>query len=221
MKKAVVLLSGGMDSAVTLYSAKQDYECHALIFYYGQKADKELTFAQKLAEDAGCEYIMMNISFPWQGSALLDEEVSIPRASEASSTDGIPSTYVPARNIIFLSYGASYAEAIGAEAVFIGAHQLDFSNYPDCRRSFIDKFRQTIKEGTRRGHEGNEVKIITPIIDKTKKEIVELGMSLGVPFENTWSCYKNGKAPCGECESCYFRIRAFQEAGMKDPLMNQ
>lgn len=218
MKKAVVLLSGGMDSAVTLYSAKQDHECHVLIFYYGQKADKEIEFAQKLAEESGCEYIIMNISLPWKGSALLDDNVSIPDAQEVTGGDDIPATYVPARNIIFLSYGVSYAEAIDADAVFIGAHQLDFSNYPDCRSSFFDKFREAVKEGTKRGHEGKEVKIVTPVIDKTKKEIVELGAHLGVPFERTWSCYRNEEKPCGKCESCYFRAKAFKEAGVKDPL---
>ncbi|RKY40471.1 MAG: 7-cyano-7-deazaguanine synthase QueC [Candidatus Makaraimicrobium thalassicum] len=216
MKKAIVLLSGGMDSAVTLYIAKKDYECHALIFDYGQKAAKEITCARKIAGKAGCGYRVLEISLPWQGSALLDGTKAVPRGS-ISSGGVIPETYVPARNIIFLGFGISFAEAAGAEAVFIGAHQLDFSNYPDCRDEFFTSFRETARYGTRSGSEGHEIAIVTPIIDKTKKEIVDIGSRLGVPFEDTWSCYQGGREPCGSCESCLFRIQAFKDAGMKDP----
>lgn len=211
--KAVVLLSGGMDSAVTLYMAKQSYECIALSFDYGQKAKKEIEYAQKVAKAASCEYHLINISLPWKGSSLLDEKKEIP-SGKVSSAGNIPDTYVPARNIIFLSFGVSFAEAIGAKAVFIGAHQMDFSNYPDCREKFFKKFQEMIRNGTKTGSEGKCVKIETPILTKTKKEIVKLGLKLGVPFEDTWSCYSGGDIPCGKCESCLFREKAFKGAGL-------
>lgn len=216
MKKAVVLLSGGIDSAVTLYIARKNYQCTALIFDYGQKASKETSSARKIADKAGCGYYLLSVALPWNGSSLLDEERSIP---EASSGKDIPDTYVPARNIIFLSYGTSLAEAIGAEAVFIGAHQLDYSNYPDCRKEFFESFQGTVLRGTKGGALGEGVKIITPILNMTKKEIVEEGFKLGVPFEDTWSCYSGSALPCGKCESCLFRIKAFEEAGKIDPAV--
>jgi len=216
MKKAIVLLSGGVDSAVTLYLAKKEYECFALIFNYGQKALKEIDYAQNLAKSAKCSHYLLNIELPWKGSALLDSTMEVSKRA-VSSSDKIPDTYVPARNLIFLSFGVSFAEAIGAGSVFIGAHQLDFSNYPDCRSEFFESFAESVKVGTKRGTEGRPVDIVTPIIDKTKKEIVALGKQLGVPFEYTWSCYEGKEAPCGVCESCLFRRRAFEEAGIKDP----
>jgi 7-cyano-7-deazaguanine synthase len=217
MKRAVVLLSGGMDSAVTLYIAKQEYSCRALIFDYGQKGAKEVDMAVKTARQAKVPAEVLTISMPWKGSALLDAGESIPEF-DASVGGKIPSTYVPARNMLFLSYGVSYAESIGAKAVFIGAHQLDFSNYPDCRSEFFSAFQEAVKRGTREGVEGHPVKIMTPVIDMTKKEILNRGTELGVPFENTWSCYKGEESPCGTCESCLFRARAFKEAGVEDPL---
>lgn len=201
-----------------MYIARQNYECHALIFDYGQKASYEIECARKIAEEAGCEYQVLRVSLPWKGSSLLDENMAIP-GGDASGEGAIPSTYVPARNIIFLSFGLSFAESIDAEKVFIGAHELDFSNYPDCRKEFFASFRDVIRLGTKRGTEGREVGIETPVIDKTKKEIVEIGSELGVPFQYTWSCYKEGEDLCGACESCLFRAKAFKEAGLKDPLI--
>ena len=217
MKKAIVLLSGGMDSAVTLYMAKMEYDSRALIFDYGQKARKEIECARRIAEAAGCRYDVLDIPLSWKGSSLLDETKDIPEG-KTSGKGLIPDTYVPARNVIFLSFGVSYAEAVGAEAVFIGAHQLDFSNYPDCRREFFESFQETVKRGTKCGVEGRAVQIVAPIIDKTKKEIVEIGNELDVPFDLTWSCYKQQDEPCGTCESCMFREKAFKEAGIEDPL---
>jgi 7-cyano-7-deazaguanine synthase len=217
MEKAVVLLSGGMDSAVTLYKARQNNECFALAFSYGQKAEKEVSSAARVAEIAGCSFTLLEISLPWKGSALLDENKDVPGYSE-SSQGKIPGTYVPARNILFLSYAVSYAEAIGAASVYIGAHQLDFSNYPDCREVFFDSYREMIRKGTRSGSEGKPVEIVTPIINMTKKQIVEEGLKLGVPFEETWSCYTREDMPCGKCESCMFRAGAFKAAGISDPF---
>jgi 7-cyano-7-deazaguanine synthase len=217
MEKAIVLLSGGMDSALTLYKAKQQYESFVLVFSYGQKALREIDSARKVASLAGCPCTVLDIAMPWKGSALLDPDTSIP-GYLAGSEGKIPDTYVPARNILFLSYAVSYAEAIGAEAVFIGAHQLDFSNYPDCREIFFESYRQMLRKGTRSGSEGRSVEIVTPIINMTKKQIVEEGMKLGVPFGETWSCYSQGQTPCGKCESCMFREKAFREAGVPDPF---
>ncbi|MFH1877840.1 MAG: 7-cyano-7-deazaguanine synthase QueC [Candidatus Omnitrophota bacterium] len=216
MEKAVVLLSGGMDSAVTLYFAKRKYDCRVLVFDYGQKAKKEIECAKKLAEAAGVKLDVLRIALPWKGSALVDEKTEVPQGKPAG--DGsIPVTYVPARNMIFLSFAVSYAEAIGAAAVFIGAHQMDYSNYPDCRGEFFDAFREMVRLGTKTGTEGREVKIETPVINMTKKEILEAGNSMGVPFGLTWSCYKEGDKPCGKCESCLFRAQAFRDAGIMDP----
>ena len=220
VKTAVVLLSGGMDSAVTLYMAQKEYKyvCHVLIFNYGQKASKEMDFARLLVEKTGSVFHKVNISLPWKGSSLIDDKIEVPK-NIIDNGSGIPSTYVPARNILFLSYGVSFAEAIGAEAVFIGAHQLDYSNYPDCRSEFFEAFQEAVNVGTKAGVEKKSVKIITPIINMTKKEIVQKGVQLGVPFENTWSCYLGDENPCMECESCKFRMQAFREAGIKDPLV--
>ncbi|MFH1394710.1 MAG: 7-cyano-7-deazaguanine synthase QueC [Candidatus Omnitrophota bacterium] len=216
-KKAVVLLSGGLDSAVTLYIAKKDYECSVLIFNYGQRALIETEYAQKLVEYSRDKYYMMDISLPWKGSALLDKTMLIP-SGEVSACGSIPDTYVPARNIIFLSFGVSFAEAIGASAVFIGAHQLDFSNYPDCTDVFFESFQKTIDVGTKTGREQGKIEIKTPLLCMTKKEIVETGNRLKVPFQYTWSCYEGGKVSCGKCESCLFREQAFADSGIPDPL---
>ncbi|MFH1836733.1 MAG: 7-cyano-7-deazaguanine synthase QueC [Candidatus Omnitrophota bacterium] len=216
MEKAIVLLSGGMDSAVTLYIAREEYDCHALIFNYGQKALKETEFAKRTADKAGVPYEVLDISMPWQGSSLLDKDMAIPK-NDDSSRDEIPNTYVPARNMIFLSFGVSFAEAVSAKAVFIGAHQMDFSNYPDCRDTFFESFRQVVRKGTREGVGGNHIEIKTPIINRKKDEIIRIGMELGVPFEHTWSCYEGEEIPCGKCESCVFRIEAFERSGIQDP----
>lgn len=220
MKKAVVLLSGGMDSAVTLYIARKDYECYALIFDYGQKAEKELDCARLIAAQGAFGYRELKISLPWKGSALLDDEVDIPQ-DDNMDIKKIPSTYVPARNLIFLSFGISYAEAIEAEALFIGANQLDYSNYPDCRDVFYQSFKDTVDKGTKSGVEGTGILIKTPIINLAKKDIVSAGVELGVPLQYTWSCYTNDDKPCGKCESCILRAKGFEAAGELDTLLQQ
>jgi 7-cyano-7-deazaguanine synthase len=215
-KKAIVLLSGGMDSAVTLYLArKRGFRTSALIFDYGQRHRKEIGFAKQIAKKAGSTQKQVKLSFPWKGSSLVDEKKAIPtRRSLEEIKKGIPSTYVPCRNLIFLSIAASFAEAVNGDALFIGAHTQDFSGYPDCRKEFFDAYKRTIEAGTKNG---KRIRIYTPLIGKNKTEIIKMGLRLNVPFELTWSCYKGGKAPCGICDSCSFRKKAFKKLGMKDP----
>lgn len=222
-KRAVVLLSGGLDSATALYIAKdKGFSCHCLIFDYGQRHRREIESARRIAQRADCKAQVVKINLPWKGSALLDKKMNIPsgtRAPEHKSTRVIPSTYVPGRNIIFLSFALSFAEARGAGAIFIGAHSQDYSGYPDCRPDFFQAFNKVALCGTKSGVEKRRIEIKAPLIHKDKAGIIRLGRSLGVPFELTWSCYRGGKAPCGECDSCYFRAKGFKEAGIKDPLI--
>ena len=218
MKKAVVLLSGGLDSATTLYLArKQGFVCRCLIFDYSQRHAREINSAKKIARRAGSKYMVVKISFPWGGSALLDEHADMPLAV-GEAENSIPPTYVPARNIVFLSFALSYAETIKAKAIFIGAHDEDYSGYPDCRPEFYRSFRKAAKHGTKSGAENQAIKIKTPLGLKNKAEIIRLGKSLGVPFELTWSCYRGMKYPCGKCDSCFYRAKGFKEAGLHDPL---
>ncbi|MEW6009004.1 MAG: 7-cyano-7-deazaguanine synthase QueC [Candidatus Omnitrophota bacterium] len=216
-KKAIVLLSGGLDSATTLYLAKAEgYRITCLIFDYGQRHKREINSALKLARCAGCDFNIIKLGLPKGSSSLLDRKIKIPR----SAFGGIPSTYVPARNLIFLSIATSFAESIKADNIFIGANAIDFSGYPDCRPKFYRILNQLIKTGTKAGVEGRPIKILTPLIKKSKKEIIRLGRKLNVPYELTWSCYKGGKRPCGVCESCFLRKKGFNEAGLKDSLTN-
>ena len=206
-RKAVILLSGGLDSTTTLYYAKdKGYKCFALIFNYGQRHRRELRSAVAVAKGAQVEYQLLKIKLPWKGSSLLDPHYALPITHYAKKIGKkIPSTYVPARNTIFLSFALSYAEAIGAKAIFIGANAVDFSGYPDCRPAFYRAFRQVAERGTKAGG----IKIVTPLIRLTKKQIVALGRKLGAPLEKTWSCYAGGKKPCGVCDSCRLRERGF------------
>ena len=215
MKKAIVLLSGGLDSATTLYFAKaKGFDCSCLIFDYGQRHKKEIESAKKIARAVNCPYEVLKINLPWKGSALLDKGIKVP----TKRTNNIPSTYVPARNIIFLSFALSFSESKGANAIFIGAHAQDYSGYPDCRPKFYKAFEKVIAVGTKAGVEGNTIKIEIPLINKNKAEIIKLGAKLGVPFALTWSCYHGGKKPCGKCDSCYYRAKGFLEAKIRDTL---
>jgi len=221
MKKAIVLLSGGLDSATTLYLAKaKGFKCNCLIFDYGQRHDREIDSAKKIAKKAGCSWQIIKIKLPWKGSALLDKKINLPGGFANRAKEKIPFTYVPGRNIIFLSFALSFAESVGAKDIFIGAHAQDYSGYPDCRPEFYRAFSKVISTGTKAGVEKKPIKIETPLINKSKAQIIKLGLKLGVPFELTWSCYHGGARPCEKCDSCYFRIKGFKELGKTDPLLN-
>ena len=219
MKKSIVLLSGGLDSTTTLfYAQSKGYRCSCLIFDYGQRHRKEIVQAQKIAKVAQCDYCVVKIFLPWKGSSLLNTKISLPK-NRNLGTKEIPSTYVPARNIIFLSFAVSFAESTGAQKVFIGANAVDYSGYPDCRPEFYEAFHQVLKTGLKSGVEGHSLQIETPLIHKTKAEIIELGLTLNVPYHLTWSCYTGGKKPCGTCDSCVLRQKGFEAIAQKDPLL--
>lgn len=223
MKKAVILLSGGMDSATTLAIAKdQEFDIHALTFKYGQRHENELGSATKLADHFEVEeHKVMEIDLSnLVKSALTDSSQPLPENRPGEEINKvIPDTYVPARNIIFLSFGLAWAESIDAKAVFIGANALDYSGYPDCRPEFYTAYQQVADLGTKRGLEGQGVEIRYPLINMSKAQIIKTGVELGVPFELTWTCYdgEEGKA-CGKCDSCLLRKKGFQEAGVEDPM---
>jgi len=221
-KRAIVLLSGGLDSATTLFIARDlGFQCSCLIFDYGQRHKREIESAKKIAQIAHCSYRIVKLDFPWKGSALLDKKIRIPEYKGTRiqrRKNAIPSTYVPARNIIFLSLALSFAEAVKAEAIFIGANAVDFSGYPDCRPLFFKAFQKAADSGIKAGIEDKKIRILTPLIKKTKAEIIKIGKRLGVPFGLTWSCYAGGNKPCGRCDSCYFRAKGFKEAKIADPL---
>jgi len=225
MKRAVVLLSGGLDSATTLYVARHlGYAPQCLAFHYGQRHEREIGSARKVAARAGCSLEVLKIDLPWKGSALLDKEMKIPQRSRASGRQGrgrIPATYVPARNTIFLSFALSFAEAINCRDIFIGANALDYSGYPDCRPEYYKMFNQLSALATRVGVEREAIRIQTPLMTMRKSQIIKLGLRLGVPYELTWSCYRGGRVPCGACDSCRLRALGFAEAGAQDPLVTR
>jgi 7-cyano-7-deazaguanine synthase len=217
-EKAVVLLSGGLDSSTVLYMALPKYECTCLIFRYGQRHEREICSAKKIAKSAGCDYKVVNVSFPWKGSSLTDtsEKIPVHKPDEIGVND-IPSTYVPGRNTVFLSYALSLAEVIGAKKIFIGANAVDFSGYPDCRPEYYRSFNRLLRVGTKAG----DIQIVTPLISMTKEDIVKTGIKYRVPFQFTWSCYTGGKSPCGKCDSCVLRARGFSNAGYIDPALSK
>ena len=215
--KAVILLSGGLDSSTVLYLAKSEgYDCYALSFDYQQRHRRELVAAQTIAIAASVAAHQV-VSFDlrlWGGSALTDSQLALPQDRDlAAMSADIPITYVPARNTIFLSFALAYAEAIAAGRVYIGVNALDYSGYPDCRPDYIDAMQSVFQLGTKQGREGDPIAIITPLIDLKKTEIIQLGNKLGVPWAQTWSCYSGDLVPCGTCDSCRLRLAAFAELG--------
>src|SRR5207244_6229418 len=222
--RAVVLLSGGLDSATTLAIARAEgYECHALSFDYGQRHVCELEPAKKVAAVLGAvQHLTLRLDLRAIGGSALTADIDVPkgRSDEAMST-GIPVTYVPARNTIFLAHALAWAEVLGAEDVFIGANVVDYSGYPDCRPEYLQAFERLADLATKAGVEGkSQFRIHAPLIRMTKAEIIRTGHALGVDFSLTWSCYEptaDGR-PCGLCDSCTLRKKGFAEAGLTDPL---
>ena len=219
-KKAVVLLSGGLDSSTCLaYAKDHGYECYTLVIDYGQRHQAELTASAQIAATLGVKrHQVMPIDLTQiGGSALTDSNMDVPDFGEEDAE--IPSTYVPARNTIFLSIALAYAEVVGADAMFIGVTAVDYSGYPDCRPEYIHAFETMANLATKAGVEGNKLRIETPLIELSKAEIIKLGHGLGFDYGMTISCYQaddEGKA-CGHCDSCHYRKQGFEQAGITDP----
>jgi len=217
-KTAVVLLSGGLDSATALYWAKsQGYALHAVSFHYGQRHDREVRSALELARRAGAaphEALLPILGA--EASSLTNRKKALPNLPLAEiGRGGIPSTYVPARNTLFLSSALSLADALGASAIVIGANVLDYSGYPDCRPDFLCAFEKVARLGSR----CRRLRVLAPLIKLDKAGIIRLARRLGVPLELTWSCYNGGKTPCGRCDSCKLRAKGFAEIGVADPAL--
>lgn len=220
--KAVILLSGGLDSSTVLYQAKADgCECFAISFDYQQRHRRELESAKSIALSAGVRaHQIVNFDLTlWGGSALTDKHIELPSdRTLAEMSQNIPITYVPARNTIFLSFALAWAETLAADRIYIGVNALDYSGYPDCRPDYIQAMQEVFRLGTKQGREGNPINIVAPLIQLKKNEIIQLGNKLGVPWEQTWSCYAGGETACGVCDSCRLRLAAFEELGLQDPV---
>lgn len=220
-KKAVVLFSGGLDSTTCLYWAlSRGYTCETLTVTYGQRHAREIKSAQKIAEKLGIKTHFLDIKLPWlTGCSLTNPAQELPNVPvEQIAAGGIPSTYVPGRNLLFLSLAGSLADSIDADAIIAGPNAVDFSGYPDCTPAFYTAAAQALNHGTKKGvTQGLEV--LAPLMYLTKADIVRLAADLKVPFELTWSCYAGGDKPCGTCDSCKLRARGFLEAGVKDTAL--
>ena len=222
MSPSVVILSGGLDSTVCLglatRAAADGRSPTALTFDYGQRHRVELERAALVASHYGAEHLVVRLdASAWGGSALTDHRIDVPRAEAGG--DAIPVTYVPARNLIFLSVAMGVAEARDAADVWLGINALDYSGYPDCRPEFAASFQATAALALKRGVEGNPVIVRAPLVDLTKADIVRLGLDIGAPLHLTWSCYRGGERPCGDCDSCHLRAKGFAEAGAADPAL--
>jgi len=223
MKSAVVLLSGGIDSTTTLAIALADgYDAYALSFDYGQRHQIETQAARRVAQSLGAkEHRVAKIDLRVFGGSALTGEIDVPKQrSKTEIADGIPVTYVPARNTIFLAYALAWAEVIQAADIFLGVNAIDYSGYPDCRPEFIEAFQTLANIGTKAGLEGGRFQIHTPLIKFSKAEIIRQAFELGVDLSLTHSCYDPSPEgfACGECDSCLLRLKGFREAGMKDPI---
>jgi 7-cyano-7-deazaguanine synthase len=223
-RRAVVLLSGGLDSATALAIARAEgFDAYALSFDYGQRHDRELDSARRVAAALGArEHLVLRLDLRAIGGSALTADIPVPKGRSVEAMgSGIPVTYVPARNTIFLSYALAWAEVLESQDIFIGVNALDYSGYPDCRPEFIEAFERMANLATRAGVEGtSRLRIHTPLIRLTKAEIVARGTALGVDFALTWSCYEprpDGLA-CGRCDSCLLREKGFREAGLRDPV---
>jgi 7-cyano-7-deazaguanine synthase len=221
-KRAVVLLSGGLDSTTCLAQAKADgYEPYALSFRYGQRHDGEIECARRVAASMGvADHVVIDIDLRSFGGSALTADIAVPKGRAVEDMDdGIPVTYVPARNTVFLSFALGWAEVLKADAIFIGVNALDYSGYPDCRPEYIEAYQHMARLATKVGVEGStSISIEAPLIDLTKAQIIQRGMELGVDYSITQTCYDpvDGKA-CGECDACALRLRGFEDAGLSDP----
>jgi 7-cyano-7-deazaguanine synthase len=222
MRRAVVLLSGGLDSATTLAVAiHEGFDAHALTFDYAQRHDIEVTAAKRVAASLGAsEHRIAEIDLRIFGGSALTDEIAVPKNRDTKKTSGIPITYVPARNTIFLSYALAWCEVLGAADIFIGVNAIDYSGYPDCRPAFIAAFEELANVATKAGVEGTRFQIHTPLISMSKSQIIRKGTELGVDFSLTHSCYDpiGDQLACGACDSCRLRLEGFRAAGLEDPI---
>ena len=224
MKRAVILLSGGLDSSTTLAIAKNSgFKLFGLTFRYGQRHKYEITAAQKIAQAYNlADHKITEIDLRTFGGSALTDDLDVPKdRNNGTMNKSIPITYVPARNTIFLSFALAWAEVLGANDIFLGVNSMDYSGYPDCRPEYIQSFANMANLATKAGVEGKQsIKIQTPLINMTKKEIINKGLDLGVDYSLTHSCYDPEKdgISCGRCDACQIRLRGFQEAGIPDPI---
>ena len=224
--KAVIILSGGLDSATCMgFAQEAGYTVYPVTFDYGQRHRIEIAHAVLVAEHYRSEkrhkIIALSFLHEFGGSALTDNNIEVRVSVEphgSTTGSGIPATYVPARNLLFLSIAASYAEVIGAEAIYIGVNALDYSGYPDCRPAFISKMEKIIAVATKAGVEGRNTAILAPLIHLNKADIIKEGLRMGVPYHLTTSCYLGEKKACGICDSCRIRLKGFADSGVRDPI---
>ena len=220
--KAVVLVSGGLDSTTCLAIAReQNFDLYALTLNYGQRHDHELNSARMIIDFFNIhDHSIIDIDLAQFGGSALTDRIDVPKKRDLSDMDEIPVTYVPARNTVFLSLALAWAEVLGSFDIFIGVNALDYSGYPDCRPEYISSFEKTANLATKAGVSGSSFKIHTPLIDMTKSEIIKVGLDLGVDYSLTSSCYDPDQEgnPCGLCDACYLRLKGFKETGITDPL---
>ena len=223
-KKAIVLCSGGLDSATVMAIAKNEgYDIYALSFCYGQRHEIEIESARRVAEVTGVkEHLVLNIDLGCMGGSALTDKIDVPKSENLSEiSSGIPITYVPARNTVFLSYALALAEVKKSNDIFLGVNAVDYSGYPDCRPEYIDSFEKMANLATKAGVEGNKIHIMAPLINMTKAEIIQRGITLGVDYTMTHSCYDPDDlgGACGGCDSCLLRKKGFADAGVADPTV--